>query len=101
MSAVYVTITILWAAWVGLCAVAVFSRARWIVRPMTDYGVPSSWWPWLGAAKATGAAGLLIGLFIPAIGAVAMTGLVLYFIGAVATVLRARVYSNSAVLLVL
>ena len=101
MFTAYVAITILWAAWVGFCAVAVFSRATWIVRPMTDYGLPSSWWPWLGAAKATGAAGLLIGLFVPAIGAVATTGLVLYFIGAVATVLRARMYSNSAVLLLL
>ncbi len=101
MSTAYVTITILWAAWVGFCAGAVFSRAKWIVQPMADYGVPSSWWPWLGTAKATGAAGLLIGLFIPAIGVMAVIGLVLYFLGAVATVLRARMYSNSAVLLLL
>lgn len=68
---------------------------------MADYGVPSSWWPWLGTAKAAGAAGLLAGLYIPVIGAVAAIGLVLYFIGAVGTVLRARVYRNSAVLLLL
>jgi hypothetical protein len=35
------------------------------------------------------------------IGDMAMIGLVLYFIGAVATVMRARLYSHSAVLLVL
>lgn len=101
MSTAYVAITILWAAWVGFCAVAVLSRANWIVRPMTDYDVPRSWWPWLGTAKAVGAVGLLIGLVVPAIGVMAALGLVLYFIGAVATVLRARMYSNSAVLLLL
>ena len=99
MSTAYVAIMILWAAWVGFCAYSVFSRAKWIVQPMADYGVPSSWWPWLGTAKAAGAAGLLVGLFIPVIGVMATIGLVLYFIGAVATVLRARMYSSSAVLL--
>jgi len=93
--------TILWAAWVGFCAVSVFSRAHWIVAPMAEYGVPRSWWPWLGTAKATGAAGLLVGLCIPAIGMMAAIALVLYFLAAVATVIRARVYSSSAVLLVL
>lgn len=45
---------------------------------------------WLGAAKAAGAAGLLAGLFVPAIGVAAGAGLVLYFAGAVVTVIRAR-----------
>jgi hypothetical protein len=53
------------------------------------------------AAKATGAAGLLVGLFVPVIGVMAAIGLVLYFIGAVVTVVRPRVYSRSAVLLLL
>lgn len=101
MTTAYVAIIILWAAWVGFCAYSVFSGAKWIVQPMADCGVPSAWWPWLGTAKAVGAAGLLVGLFIPVVGVVAMIGLVLYFFGAVATVLRARMYSSSAVLLVL
>jgi len=71
------------------------------VQPLADYGVPRAWWPWLGAAKAAGAAGLLVGLFVPVIGVMAAIGLVLYFIAAVATVVRPRVYSRSAVLLVL
>ena len=101
MSTTYVAITVLWAAWVGLSAGAAFSRAKWIVQPLADYGVPASWWPWLGTAKAIGAAGLLVGLFMPVIGVMAVIGLVLYFIGAVATVIRARGYSHSAVLLLL
>jgi hypothetical protein len=101
MSTGYVVVTVLWAAWVGFSAGSVFFRAKWVVHPLADYGVPRSWWPWLGAAKAAGAAGLLVGLFVPVIGLMAAIGLVLYFIGAVATVVRPRVYSRSAVLLVL
>ena len=101
MSSAYVVITVLWAAWVGFSAGSVLCRAKWVVQPLADYGVPPSWWSWLGTAKAAGAAGLLVGLFMPVIGVIAVIGLVLYFIGAVATVLRARVYSHSAVLLVL
>jgi hypothetical protein len=101
MSTGYVVGTVLWAAWVGFSAGSVFFRAKWVVQPLADYGVPRSWWPWLGAAKAAGAAGLLVGLFVPVIGVMAVIGLVLYFIGAVASVMRARVYSRSAVLLVL
>ncbi len=101
MSTGYVVVTVLWAAWVGFSAGSVFFRAKWVVQPLADYGVPRAWWPWLGAAKAAGAAGLLVGLFVPVIGVMAAIGLVLYFIGAVATVVRPRVYSRSAVLLVL
>jgi hypothetical protein len=101
MSAGYVVVTVLWAAWLCFSAGAVFLRAKWIVRPLADCGVPPSWWPWLGTAKAAGAAGLLVGLFMPVIGVMAMFGLVLYFIGAVAAVMRARLYSHSGVLLVL
>jgi hypothetical protein len=45
-------------------------------------------------AKAAGAAGLLVGLFVPVIGVLAAIGLVLYFAGAVVTVVRARWYSH-------
>jgi DoxX-like family len=101
MSTAYVVGTVLWAAWVGFSAGSVFFRAKWAVQPLADYGVPPSWWPWLATAKAAGAAGLLVGLFVPVIGVMAALGLVLYFIGAVATVMRPRVYSRSAVLLLL
>ena len=101
MSTAYVVVTVLWAAWVGFSAGCVFFRAKWFVQPLSDYGVPPSWWPWLATAKAAGAAGLLVGLFMPVIGVMAVIGLVVYFFGAVVTVLRARVYTHSAVLLLL
>lgn len=73
---------------------SVFFHARWVVEPLAAYGVPRSWWPWLGTAKAAGAAGLLVGLFVPVVGVLAGVGLVLYFTGAVITVARARWYSH-------
>jgi hypothetical protein len=72
----------------------VFLHAKWVLEPLVEYEVPRSWWPWLGAAKAAGAVGLLVGLAVPAIGVVAAIGLVLYFTGAVITVARARWYSH-------
>jgi hypothetical protein len=101
MSITNIVVTVLWAAWVGFSAGAVFFHAKWVVQPLAEYGVPPSWWPWLATAKAAGAAGLLVGLFIPVIGVMAMTGLVLYFIGAVVTLVQGRVYSHSAALLLL
>ena len=94
MSTAHVIVTILAAAWVGYSAAAVFFHAKWVVQALTDYGVPRSWWPWLGTAKAAGAAGLLVGLAVPVIGPITGIGLVLYFTGAVITVVRARWYSH-------
>jgi DoxX-like family len=94
MSTAHVVVTILAAAWVGFSAVSVFLRAKWVVQPLADYGVPQASWPWLATAKGAGAAGLLVGLLVPIIGILAGICLVLYFAGAVLTVLRARCYSH-------
>ncbi|MFF5213516.1 DoxX family protein [Streptosporangium sp. NPDC000396] len=94
MSTAYVVVTILAALWVGFSAFSLLRRAEWVVKSLMDYGVPRSWWTWLGAAKAAGSVGLLVGLFVPVVGVLAGIGLVLYFAGAVVTVLRARSYST-------
>ncbi|WP_370962298.1 DoxX family protein [Amycolatopsis sp. cg9] len=94
MSTAYLIVTLAAAAFVGFSAVSVFTRAKWVVEPITEYGVPEAWWTWLGAAKAAGAVGLVVGLFVPPIGVAAAIGLVLYFAGAVVTVLRARSYGH-------
>ncbi|MEU8105746.1 DoxX family protein [Nonomuraea muscovyensis] len=94
MSTAYIVVTLLAAAWVGFSAWSVFARATWVVEPLADYRVPRSWWPWLGTAKAAGALGMVAGLFVPVIGVLAGIGLVLYFAGAVVTVLRARAYGH-------
>ncbi len=100
MSIAYVVAIVLWAVWLSVSAVAILVRARWITQALADYDVPASWWPWLGTARAAGAAGILAGLVVPLIGVTAMVGLVLYFFAAVAAVIRTRGYSHSALLLV-
>jgi hypothetical protein len=94
MSTTYVVVTVLAAAMAGFSAGSVFFHAAWVVEPLAEYGVPRSWWPWLGMAKAAGAIGLLVGLAVPVIGLLAGIGLVLYFTGAVITVTRARSYAH-------
>ncbi|MET9320185.1 DoxX family protein [Streptomyces sp. NPDC003038] len=94
MSTAHVIVTVLAAAMVGFSAASVFLRAKWVVEPMADYRIPLPWLPWLGTAKAAGAAGLLIGLFVPVIGVMAGIALVLYFAGAVVAVIRARWYTH-------
>jgi hypothetical protein len=94
MAVAFTAVTVFAALWVGFSAVSVFIRAKWVVEPLAAYGVPASWWTWLGVAKAAGALGLLVGLFVPAVGVAATVGLTLYFTGAVITVLRARSFSH-------
>jgi hypothetical protein len=96
MSTAYLIVSILGAAMAGFSAYSVFTHAKWVVEPLAGYGVPRSWWPWLGTAKAAGAAGLVVGLFVPVIGVAAGIGLVLYFAGAVITVVRAKSYAHLA-----
>ncbi|MBB5119705.1 membrane protein [Streptomyces eurocidicus] len=94
MSTTTLVVTLLAAAMSGFSAASVFLRAKWVVEPMNAYGVPRSWWTPLGLAKAAGAAGLVAGVFLPVVGTLAGVGLVLYFAGAVVTVVRARSYSH-------
>jgi hypothetical protein len=55
MSITYTVVTVLAALWVGFSAASIFFRAKWVVEPLSEYGVSRSWWPWLGTAKAAGA----------------------------------------------
>jgi hypothetical protein len=94
MSTAHIIVTIVAAAWVAFSAVSLFARAKWVAEPLRDYGVPPSWVPWLGTAKTAGAVGLVVGLFVPWLGIAAAVGLILYFTGAVITVIRARSYTH-------
>ncbi|MER7506137.1 DoxX family protein [Nonomuraea pusilla] len=94
MSTAHVVITVVAAVWVGFSGFSLLRKADFVAKPLIEYGVPQSWWLWLGTAKAAGAIGLLAGLAVPAIGVAAGVGLVLYFAGAVVTVLRARSYKT-------
>ncbi|MFF0250619.1 DoxX family protein [Streptosporangium sandarakinum] len=94
MSTAFTVVAMLTAVWVGFSGFSLLRRADFVAKPLVEYGVPESWWPWLGAARTAGAVGLLVGLAVPAVGIAAGIGLVLYFLGAVVTVLRARSYKT-------
>ncbi|MEU6069362.1 MULTISPECIES: DoxX family protein [Streptomyces] len=94
MRIAHVVVTVLAAVMAGFSGTVLLLRAQWIVKALEDYRVPRAWWTWLGLAKAAGAVGLLVGLFVPAVGVAAGAGLVLYFAGAAVTVARARWYSH-------
>ncbi|MEV0058928.1 DoxX family protein [Nocardia sp. NPDC050718] len=96
MHTAYIIVTVIAALWVGFSAFSLLRRAPFVVDPLIDYGVPRTWWTPLGLAKAAGALGLLLGLWIPALGITAAIALILYFLGAVITVLRARSYKTVA-----
>ena len=94
MSTAYTVVSIVGAVLAGFSGAALLLRLPFVVESLTSYGVPRSWWPWLAAAKVAGAVGLVAGLWVPWVGLAAGVGLVLYFTGAVITVLRAHSYSH-------
>src|SRR5712691_9714143 len=89
----YVVVTVLAAAAYIFSATLDFIRYKQVLINMAKAGVPESWVTMLGALKAAGALGLLIGIRVPLIGTVAAIGLILFFVGAIITHLRARDYS--------
>lgn len=94
MVTAYVIVTLLAAGSNAWAAYVDFASADWVIENMTRYGIPRSWLFSLGALKALGAVGLLIGIPVPLIGVAASVGLALYFIGAIATVVRSQWYSH-------
>ncbi|MET8804026.1 DoxX family protein [Streptomyces sp. NPDC004546] len=78
-------------------AAADLAKAPFVLANSAEVGVPSAWIPALAVLKAAGAAGLLLGLLgARPLGVAAGTGLVLFYVGAVITHVRARVLHNIA-----
>jgi uncharacterized membrane protein YhaH (DUF805 family) len=74
-----------------------------MLLPVCTVELVRSWLPRLGILKAAGAIGLLVGFRLPLIGTAAAIGLILFFISAIITHLRARdsSFSGAAVFLML
>jgi DoxX-like family len=89
----YIVVTLVAAAANIFSATLDFIRFKQVLTNMAKAGVSESWITTLGILKAAGALGLLIGIGVPLIGIAAGTGLVLFFIGAIITHLRAHDYS--------
>ena len=93
MFTAYIAVTLLAAAANGYAATLDFLRHQKVLISMARLGVPEPWLPMLGILKAAGALGLLVGIGVPVIGTAAAVGLVLFFVAAIITHLRARDYS--------
>ena len=78
-------------------AVADLCRAGFVLANSAEVGVAPRWIPYLAALKMAGAVGLILGLVAtPWPGLAAATGLVAFFIGAVAIHVRRKVFHNLA-----
>jgi hypothetical protein len=94
---VYVVLTLATATANLLAATADFLRARFVLDNAAKLDLPPNSILPLGALKAAGAAGLLLGLTgTPLIGTAAAIGLTLFFLGAVAIHVWKRVFHNIA-----
>lgn len=88
MFTAYVAVTVaaiaanLWATWVDVV------RPQWLLDNMARIDVPERGLPYLAGLKAAAALGLFVGFVVPALGAVAAAGLAVYFLLAVAVVVR-------------
>jgi len=94
MHPTFLIVIILTAAANLYAGISDFTRPQWLMTNIGRLGVEARWLPTLGILKLLGGIGVLTGILVPEIGVAAAAGLVVYFIGAVATVLRARWYSN-------
>ncbi|MFE9577923.1 DoxX family protein [Nocardia sp. NPDC006044] len=96
MSIAYVIVTIAAAAATLIASGIDVFRAPWVRDNMRGYGLPDWTLYPLAVIKAVGAAGLLVGLAVPPLGLAAAICLVLYFVGAILTILRAHGYGDLA-----
>jgi hypothetical protein len=94
MFTAYIVVAIFNAAANTYAAIVDFRRPQWVVDNITKWGGSHSWLFPLGVLKAAGALGLFVGIGVPLIGIAAAVGLVLFFVGAITVVIRARWYSH-------
>jgi DoxX-like family len=95
MFTAYVVVTLLAIAANTFSGVAALVHFKPILPGMVKAGVPESWLTFpIGTLKTAGAVGLLLGVIgVPLIGTAAAVGLILFFVCAIYTHLRAGDYS--------
>jgi hypothetical protein len=95
MFTAYIVVTALAILALTFSATADIVRYHEVLTNMARAGVPESWLTKLAILKAAGAVGLLVGFLVPPVGVAAAVGVILFFIGAIITHVRARWYSFS------
>jgi hypothetical protein len=90
MHIAYIVITLLAALANGYAASLNFIGAESVIAVADRLQVSRTWMIPFGTLLAAGAAGLLIGFVVPALGTAAAAGLTLYFVCALSAHIRAR-----------
>jgi DoxX-like protein len=86
MHSAYLVVTMMAIAFDGFSGVSALVHFAPIIPPMQRAGVPLSWLTFpIGTLKIMGAVGLVVGLWLPAIGVAAAAGLTVFFVCAVYT----------------
>jgi DoxX-like family len=95
LNTAYVVVTLLAIAANSFSGIAALLHFKAILPGMVKAGVPESWLTFpIGTLKTAGGAGLLAGLLLlPLIGSAAAIGLILFFVCALYTHIRAHDYS--------
>jgi DoxX-like family len=95
MFTAYVIVIVVAIAATAFSGIAAIVHFKPIIPGMAAAGVPESWLTFpIGTLKTAGAVGLLLGLVgVPVIGTAAAIGLILFFVCAIYTHVRARAYS--------
>lgn len=95
MFTAYLVVTLLAIAANSFSGVAAMVHFKPILPGMVKAGVPESWLTFpIGTLKTAGAVGLLLGVIgVPLIGTAAAVGLILFFVCAIYTHIRAGDYS--------
>jgi hypothetical protein len=95
MFTAFVAVTIVAIGLNAFSGIAAMAHFKPILPGMVKAGVPQSWLTFpIGTLKTAGAVGLLLGLIgVPVIGAAAAIGLILFFVCALYTHIRASDYS--------
>ena len=95
MFTAYVVVTLVAIAAYTFSGVAALVHFKPILPGMVKAGVPESWLTFpIGTLKTAGAVGLLLGVIgVPLIGTAAAAGLILFFVCAIYTHMRAGDYS--------
>ncbi|WP_433597617.1 DoxX family protein [Nocardia sp. CA-135953] len=96
MFVAYAVVTILAAAAAFAATGFDIVKAEQVHETMRGYGLPRWTLNPLAILKALGGLGLLIGLAYPPLGLTAALCLVLYFLGAEITIVRAKLYADIA-----
>jgi hypothetical protein len=95
VTAAYIVVALLTVAANAFSGVAALLRFKPIMPGMAAAGVPESWLPTIGTLKTAGAVGLLLGVLgVPVVGTAAAIGLILFFVCALYTHVRASDYSQ-------